>query len=188
MFSLIWTLTIMRRRAEIVKCFAEFYGRPVPSTLSVAHILISSFFPSNTIYAIAVSFTSVQKMWIIVFWQILNFSFCVYRQDIEIFFRYKGTLWQFEIYFLSSTHVALLCMGVLNANIISVFQWISNSINVWIIHKTAVVCNDVRCLIVFVVFRARFEIMHSITWPIEWAVASFELCQLMVCLYIYGLK
>ena len=44
MFSLIWTLTIIRRRAEIVKCLAEFYDHPVPSTLSVAHILISSFF------------------------------------------------------------------------------------------------------------------------------------------------
>jgi len=41
---------IIRRRVEIVKCLAEFYGRPVPSTLSVADILISSFFSSKTIY------------------------------------------------------------------------------------------------------------------------------------------
>ena len=31
-------------KSRIVKCLAEFYGSPVPSTLSVAHILISSSF------------------------------------------------------------------------------------------------------------------------------------------------
>jgi hypothetical protein len=130
------------------------------------------FSPQNNLFHIST------KMWSSVFWQILYFSFCVYRQDVEIFLRYKWTLWQFKIYFFSSTRVLLLCMSGLNANIISVFQWIQNSVKVWFIHKTAVVCNDIRCLIVFVVFRTRFELLNSITWPLEGAMASFELCQL----------
>jgi hypothetical protein len=123
-------------------------------------------------------FISVQKCEAVYFGKYYTFHFVFIDRTSKYFWDINELYGNLKYIFFSSTCVLLLCMGGLNANIISVFQWIPNSVKVWIIHKTALVCNDIRCFIVFVVFRARFEIMNSKTWPIEWAMASFELCQL----------
>jgi hypothetical protein len=131
------------------------------------------FFLKNHLY-----FTSVQKCEAVYFGKYYTFHFAFIDRTSKYFSDINEHYGNLKYIFFSSTRVLLLSMGGLNANIISVFQWMPNSVKVRIIHKTAVVCNDIRCLIVFVVFRAKFEIMNSITWPIEWAMAFFELCQL----------
>jgi hypothetical protein len=81
MFSWIWTLMIIRRRVETVKCLAEFYGRPVPLTLSVTDILISSFFLLKN----NLCFTLVQKCEAVYFGKYYTFHFAFIGRTSKYF-------------------------------------------------------------------------------------------------------
>jgi len=109
MFSLIWTLTIIRGRAEIVKCLAEFYGHPVPSTLSVAHILISSFFFSQTQSMPSPHVSHrYKKCEALYFGRCYTFHF-EFIDRTSKYFSDMWSLWQFEIYFVS-WHMCCFCV------------------------------------------------------------------------------